>query len=221
MILKSTSGFSLAKYANYSLVAVLIALVLATSAGLWVMHEQSRRHDAALAELLAQKNAQLLSEQLAFDQATISERALQATLEHIVAPDERAVVLDSLGRVVAQVGTIAGNNGSARAVADITGSSWQLEVSRTASSHLVGLLFKGATIWITSLVAIALVILTFRVLKTTASELKHIRTFLRQVGSGPFVVDPPPCELKETAALLPAVQRIAAISIKNSKPSPS
>lgn len=208
---------SLAKYANYSLIAILIAMVAAIAAGLWIVHEQTRSHDAAIVALLAQKNAQILDQRLSLHQGRVSDAVVQATLEQIVQPDEGAVVRDASGRVIAQVGGVSRGNSWVRADADIAGNNWRLEMSRPASGHILAYLLKGAMVWIVVFVVAALVLLSFNVLRTTASELKHVGRFLREIGAGPFVTDAPACNIVETAALLPAIQRIATDLHKKEK----
>ncbi len=207
--LESVARFSLAKYANYSLAAIVIAVTLAITGGLWVIHEQNRNHDAAIVKLLAQKNAQLLSDQLAFHQGRLDDEAVQATLEKIVEVDEHIVVWGADGHPIAQVGDVIPESRSVQAIVDVVDSSWQLQVSRRTSNHISVYVLKGTVLWFVSFVAVAVTILSFRVFITTVRELKHLGKFLQQISTGPFAIDPPSCEIRETSTLLPAIERIA------------
>ncbi len=144
--MESTRTFSLAKYANYGIVVVVITGVLAVSASLWVMHNQSGSHDAAIAELLAQKNAQILSQWLSVDRGSVDDAALQGVLQQLFESDGDITVWDDADYVVAEIGGIDSRKSVVRAVASVAGTDWRLEVSRPTSGHILIYLFEGAAI---------------------------------------------------------------------------
>ncbi|MDH3671691.1 MAG: GGDEF domain-containing protein [Gammaproteobacteria bacterium] len=205
----SAQRFSLTKYANYGIVAVTIAVILAVAICLWIIHTQHRTRDVAITELLAFKNAQILSQQLAVNRQSLDEGALQATLEALFETDGYVVIRDAADRIVVQTGDTDSSKDLVRAEVSVTGTDWRLEVGRPASGDVLAYFFEGTPIWMVLFVAIAFVALSFRALATVATELKYVGRFLRQIDSGPFSVDPPPCEIEETAQLLPTIQRIA------------
>ncbi len=215
--MESTRVFSLAKYANYGIVVVVIIVVLAVSANLWVMHDQSRSHDTAMAALLAQKNAQILGQWLSVDRGSVDDAALRGVLQQLFESDGDITVWDDADYIVAEIGGIDSHKSVVRAVASVADTGWRLEVSRPTSGHILTYLFEGAAIWIVLFVATAFVTLGFRALRAAASELKHVGRFLHQIDSGPFAIDPPPCEIEETARMLPAIQRIASALHKKEK----
>lgn len=206
----SAHRFSLTKYARYGIVAVTVVATLAVTICLWIIYDQHRTRDVAITELLALKNAQILSQQLAVNRQSPDDGALQGTLEVLFETDGYVVVRDGADRIVAQTGDIDSSKDLVRAEVSVTGTDWRLEVSRPVSGDILVYFFEGAPIWIALFLATALVALGSRVLVAVVTELKNIGRFLRQIDSGPFSIDPPPCEIKETAQLLPTIQRIAS-----------
>ncbi|MFQ5759906.1 MAG: GGDEF domain-containing protein [Acidiferrobacterales bacterium] len=206
----SAHRFSLTKYANYGIVAVTVAVILAVAICFWIIRTQHHTRDVAITELLALKNAQILSQQLAVNRQSLDDGALQGALEALFETDGYVVVRDAADRIVVQTGDIDSRKDRVRAEVSVTGTDWRLEVSRPASGDVLVYFFEGTPIWMVLFVATAFVALGFRVLVAVATELKYVGRFLRQIDSGPFSVDPPPCEIEETAQLLPAIQRIAS-----------
>lgn len=205
----SAHGFSLSKYARYAVAVVIVTAILAVAVSLSIIHKQHRAHDVEITELLALKNAQTLSQHLTVGQQSVDADALQRAMQ-LFADDGHVVVTDSSGRIVAQSRDIDSDKNLVHAEASVAGTDWRLQVSRPASGDILVYFFEGTPIWMALFVAAALAALGARVLQTIATELKNISRFLRQIGSGPFSVDPPPCEIEETAQLLPAIQRIAS-----------
>ncbi len=206
----SARQFSLTKYANYGIVAVTVAVILAVAICFWIIRTKHHTRDVAITELLALKNAQILSQQLAVNRQSLDDGTLQGTLEALFETDGYVVVRDAADRVVVRTGNIGSSKGRVRAEVSVTGTDWRLEVSRPASGDVLVYFFEGTPIWMVLFVATAFVALGFRLLVAVATELKHVGRFLRQIDSGPVSVDPPPCEIEETAQLLPAIQRIAS-----------
>ena len=206
----SAHRFSLTKYANYGIVVVTVAVILAVAICLWFIHTQRHTRDVAITELLALKNAQILSQQLIVNRQPLDDGALQGTLEALFEIDGYVVVRDTAGRILVRTGNIDSSKDLVRAEVSVAGTDWRLEVGRPASGNILVYFFEGTPIWMVLLVATAFVVLGFRVLVAVATELKYVGRFLQQIDSGPFSVDPPPCEIEETAQLLPAIQRIAS-----------
>lgn len=141
--------------------------------------------------------------------ASFELRTLQTLLEQLVGSDQK-IVLHDKGEKLFEIGRQDGDQRTVSAVVPVNNSSLKLEMSRPQSDYFIEYLIIGGTIAIMALASIILTLSNLGLVKTTSTELKRVASYLHQLSSGPFATDAPPCTIKETAALLPAIQRMGA-----------
>ena len=148
-------------------------------------------------------------EPIGFVFAGFELRTLQTMLEQLVGGNQKAVLRNNEEEMF-EVGELSGHHQTFSAVATVNDSSLKLELSHPLSGYLVEYLIVGVAIAIMALAAIVLTLSNLGLVRTTATELKRVASYLHQLSSGPFATNAPPCTITETAALLPAIQRMGA-----------
>lgn len=148
-------------------------------------------------------------EPIGFVFASFELRTLQTILEQLADANQRVVLRDNEEKLF-ELGEPNSNHQTISAVVPIHESSLKLELSRPLSDYLIEYLIVGGVIAIMALASIVLALSNLGLVSTTAIELKKVASYLHQLSSGPFATDAPPCTITETAALLPAIQRMGA-----------
>lgn len=140
--------------------------------------------------------------------ASFNVDVLSTILAGAIASGQRAVLYDASGRVMTQIGETPKGVQLLTAAAPVADSGWQLQLSQAPPDHVRSYLAIAVLLSIIGFVPVVFAVLNLRMLRDTAAELGNVGEFLRLGGHQGFLPVAPSCKVKETATLLPIVQRI-------------
>lgn len=142
--------------------------------------------------------------------ASFSLDQLQAVLAGIVKEDQRLILTDGMGHIIAEAGGLDADAGGAlsRQVA-VPGTTWRLELAQLPPDNTPIYLAQGGTSLLAySIIVVLVLLLTTQLIRIFMGEFGRIHALLERVESHQ-PLGPSDGTYRETADIVPLIQKIA------------